>query len=280
MHINDNNFLTIQGWMRTELDLKGNDLMVYAIIYGFSQAEGTRFTGGLQYLADWCGATKNGIQKNIKNLLERGLINKYEVDRNGVKFCEYATKLDSIQLSCTGYTTQLYGGIQLSCTNNIDNNIKENIEKSNYTSYNYYKNGKNSEFVLNTKAKEFKPNLYHKCIAVIDTFTNNSDIRSMLIKYLNYRLEVTERPLYINMWKGMLVRLEKEFSKNEYLDVIQYSLEKGYLTFYAPPNRNSAKTRLSEPNNGKSSESWTEEDAKRQEKFLEKLKAEGKRTAF
>ena len=53
MKINPENYITIQGWMRTELELKGNDLMVYAIIYGFSQSESNRFTGSLQYLADW-----------------------------------------------------------------------------------------------------------------------------------------------------------------------------------------------------------------------------------
>lgn len=30
------NYITIQGWMRTELDLKGNELNLYAIIYGFT----------------------------------------------------------------------------------------------------------------------------------------------------------------------------------------------------------------------------------------------------
>ena len=68
MNIKDRNYITIQAWMRTELGLKGNDLLVYAIIYGFSQVENQRFNGSLQYLADWCGATKSGIQKNLKNL--------------------------------------------------------------------------------------------------------------------------------------------------------------------------------------------------------------------
>ena len=92
----DGTYITIQSWMRTELDLKGNDLIVYAIIFGFSQTENTRFTGSLQYLADWCGATKQGVLKNIKNLLDRGLIEKNEEFKNGVKFVEYyATKLNT-----------------------------------------------------------------------------------------------------------------------------------------------------------------------------------------
>ena len=57
-------YINIQAWMRTELDLKGNDLLVYAIIYGFSQDGDSKFSGSLQYLADWCGCTKQGILKN------------------------------------------------------------------------------------------------------------------------------------------------------------------------------------------------------------------------
>ena len=50
----DTNFISIQGWMRTELNLSGNELLVYAIIYGFSQDGESKFTGSRQYLADWC----------------------------------------------------------------------------------------------------------------------------------------------------------------------------------------------------------------------------------
>ena len=35
--VNPNNFYTVQGWMVTELGLRGNELAAYAIIYGFSQ---------------------------------------------------------------------------------------------------------------------------------------------------------------------------------------------------------------------------------------------------
>lgn len=113
MKIRSDNYINIQGFMRTELKLTGNDLLVYAIIYGFSQDGESRFTLSLQYLADWCGATKQGIQKNLKNLLERGLIVKDANIINGVKYVSY-------------YTTQLHT-IQLSCINNISNNHLDNI---------------------------------------------------------------------------------------------------------------------------------------------------------
>ena len=33
----DNNYINIQGWMRTKLNLTDNKLIMFAIIYGFSQ---------------------------------------------------------------------------------------------------------------------------------------------------------------------------------------------------------------------------------------------------
>ena len=78
--VQENTYLVIQSWMVTDLQLSGNDLMVYAIIYGFSQDGESRFTGSLQYLADWCNATKAGIQKNLKNLVNWTFMIKFSVE--------------------------------------------------------------------------------------------------------------------------------------------------------------------------------------------------------
>ena len=48
--IKPNNFINIQGWMVTELGLKGNELIIYAIIAGFSQDGESNFHGSLSYL--------------------------------------------------------------------------------------------------------------------------------------------------------------------------------------------------------------------------------------
>ena len=50
--VQKDNYIVIQGWMIEDLKLKGNELIIYAIIYGFSQTEGQLFNGSLQYLAD------------------------------------------------------------------------------------------------------------------------------------------------------------------------------------------------------------------------------------
>lgn len=87
--VKDENFYSVQGWMINKYGLKGNELQVYAIIYGFSQTEGNRFTGSLKYLADWTGATRRTIITTLQSLEQKGLLKKFEKEVNKVKYCEY-----------------------------------------------------------------------------------------------------------------------------------------------------------------------------------------------
>lgn len=126
------NYITVQGFMIKDLKLKGNELLIYAIIYGFSQAENQVFSGSLQYLADWTNSTKQGVIKNLKSLTEKGFIVKQEKTINGVKFCEYyATEFTTTvnNVECSGKQS-LTGDIKQSLNNNIDNNTDYNINNN------------------------------------------------------------------------------------------------------------------------------------------------------
>ena len=65
--------------MINSLKLKGNELIIYALIYGFTQDGEQWFEGSRQYLAEWCNSTKQGVQKNLKSLVEKGLLIKEDV---------------------------------------------------------------------------------------------------------------------------------------------------------------------------------------------------------
>lgn len=198
------NYITIQGWMICGLGLKGNELLIYAIIYGFSQDKGTAFKGGLQYLADWTNSTKQGVIKTIKKLQEKGLIQKIEHVENGVKSCEYySTEFNGVlnkveqggKQSLTGYSTEFNGGIKQSLPNNINNNIldklvdkKEEIYKEEKIPYeeiigclnrlagtNYKSTSKNTRELINGRWKEgfrltdFETVIKKKCDEWINT---------------------------------------------------------------------------------------------------------------
>ncbi len=132
--IKRDNHIVIHGWMLTDLKLKGNELIIYALIYGFSQnVDNQRFSGSLQYIADWTNSTKQGVMKSLKSLESKGFIGKNEMYINNVKFCEYyATKFNGVFNKVEqGMQQSLMGGMQQSSPNNIDlNNINNNIENS------------------------------------------------------------------------------------------------------------------------------------------------------
>lgn len=92
--VKDNNFIAIQGWMRTRLNLKGNELLIYALIYGFSQDGQSRFTGSRKYIADWCGCSLDTVDRSLNSLVSKGLLAKYpHTDQNGSRVVDYASIL-------------------------------------------------------------------------------------------------------------------------------------------------------------------------------------------
>lgn len=91
MTIRDSNFITILAPMITRLKLKGNELLVFALIHGFSQDGESRFKGSLKYLIEWTGLDKTTVIKILKSLVEKQYIHKFEYEKNKVRFCEYST---------------------------------------------------------------------------------------------------------------------------------------------------------------------------------------------
>ena len=90
--VTDKNYIVIQSFMVSELGLKGNELLIYAIIFGFSQTTGQAFHGSLTYLESWTNSTRHTVISSLKSLVEKGLIEKEEQTINGVKYCSYRAK--------------------------------------------------------------------------------------------------------------------------------------------------------------------------------------------
>lgn len=96
--IKDESYYVVQGWMRNRLQLKGNDLIVYALVYSFSQDGESEFKGSLQYLTEFTGASERTIRRILDDLEVRGLIKRN--DRNastGLTNAYKCTPLDEIE---------------------------------------------------------------------------------------------------------------------------------------------------------------------------------------
>ena len=87
--INRENYIVIQGWMITDLKLTGKELILYALIYGFSQVKEQRFNGSLAYMEEWLGTTRPTVIKTLQELINKNLIKKYKHLKNNIQFCEY-----------------------------------------------------------------------------------------------------------------------------------------------------------------------------------------------
>jgi DNA-binding MarR family transcriptional regulator len=144
--VSDNTYISIGGWMVTKLKLKGLELLIYAIIYGYSKDNQGKFIGSLEYLAQFTNSTKQGVMKTLKLLVDKGLIKKIEIEKNNVKFCQYihASDYGGMKLSSTdndtdsttefnGCTTEFTGGDKQSLPNNnilYTKDINNNNNKS------------------------------------------------------------------------------------------------------------------------------------------------------
>ena len=116
-------YIVIQDWMITNLQLKGNELLTYALIYGFSQDGESEFKGSLKYISEFLGVSKRTAQRSIENLVDRGIVEKRVEEISGVKFNRYMAheKADTpIDKMTTGCRQNDHGGIVKMTTNNTN----------------------------------------------------------------------------------------------------------------------------------------------------------------
>lgn len=122
------NFYVVQGWMMSELNLSGNELTCYAIIFGATQGGQTWFMESRNYLSEWMNVTLPTVDKALSSLTEKGFLSKKSEFVNGVKFNSYrANYFDFIPTK-----ESLRGGSKESLGHNKDNDniIKNEIDKS------------------------------------------------------------------------------------------------------------------------------------------------------
>jgi len=84
----DQNYIQISGWM-LKLNISGNDLITFALIYGFSQDGQSYYTGSLKYIQDWLNVSKSTAMRSLDKLVELGYILKESETKNNITFNRY-----------------------------------------------------------------------------------------------------------------------------------------------------------------------------------------------
>lgn len=149
MRISRNNYLAIQGWMITDLKLSGNELLCYALIYGFCQDGETKYAGSSSYICEWLSCSKKTALTTLKALTDKGYIIKYEKVINGVKLCDYAVNFDLVPDYTTGEKITPEGEEFFTLGG------REKITPHNYLKDNYLKD--NPPFIIPPQGKDDSP---------------------------------------------------------------------------------------------------------------------------
>lgn len=118
-------YITIQSWMVTDLHLKGNELLTYAIIFGFTQ-DGSWYQGTRGYIAEWCGCSKDTVSRCLNALLDKGYIERQEMAVNNMIFNHYR----AMQNAYTPYANCIGGVCKMPSINKDKYNYKD-IKKTN-----------------------------------------------------------------------------------------------------------------------------------------------------
>jgi hypothetical protein len=133
-----NNYITIQGWMVTELKLSGNQLLAYALIFGFSQDGKNEFTGSINYICGWLNCSRPTVTKALNELAEKKYIEKAVRYINGVQFNTYKVSLGVVKNLYGGSKESLHGGSKETLHNNTniykDNNKDREEAEKNFSS--------------------------------------------------------------------------------------------------------------------------------------------------
>ena len=231
------NFIVIQGWMCNELGLKGNELLIFALIYGFSQDGDTRFYGSRSYMANAFNISLPTVDKAIDSLEEKNLIEVTVVSdaKTGIHN-EYNINKPQIDY-LMGVVKKLYGGSKETLLGGSKETLHNNNKQNNKS---ISKDIKKEEFKFGAKetsvSKSKKPSLWDKCINEIHSYTDDEELTDLLVKALKQFLENSKEagtPFYLNHFKGKLNKLDTiADTMSDTKAVVQQTLDNGWNNFY------------------------------------------------
>ncbi len=233
-------FVNIQGWMINELNLKGNELIIYALIYGFTKDGVSEFRGSRQYMADWTNTSVRSVQNVVNSLVDKGMIeknnhiNKYgSLETSGYKAInvpKLSSEKNSLvekkvhegsEKSSSPLEKKVHEGSEKSSHNNIDNNISNNI--------------------VDIKEKNNKKESVNSVIA---EYTENKDLQDALHGFVEMRNKA-RKPLTARAMKLSLNKLnELALDDVTKIAIVNQSIVHSWSTFYKLQNNNNGQRQL------------------------------------
>lgn len=251
-------YIHIQWWMAQRLKLSGNELLTYAIVYGFSQDGESAFLGSSKYVSYALRVSRPTAIKALDSLTSKGLIIKTQEKINDVVFNRYKANLQVINDFDRPYKESLQGGSKESLQggyketlhsnkykelNNKELNKESKKEESNNTKNQQVENEelnhlkkeieqlKAENEKLKTKKEKSKKQTksYDEQIA---EYTENEELQNALKAFVQMRAFI-KSPVTEQGLKLLLNKLTK-ISRNdaEKIAIVNNSIENNWKGFY------------------------------------------------
>lgn len=243
--VKDTNFIAIQGWMRTRLNLKGNELLIYALVYGFSQDGNSRFTGSRKYIAEWCGCSLDTVDRSLSSLVGKGLLAKYpHTDQNGSRVVDYAAILTAIAATTTHAATPAVAQTTAPAQDAWGDTTNATTEQFQTPTY-------EPQPLLAEPEPKPQPKKTRKSKSfddIIDAYTSDPTTKELLSEWLQNRkakrAAMTDSAIQSNI--DVLDRLAQEsrMNVNDYLSEV---IRRGWGSFFAINNYQRTGTQQQKP---------------------------------
>lgn len=243
-----NNYINIQGWMCSKLKLSGNELLIYALIYGFSQDGISEFRGSRSYICKWFNISLPTVDKALNSLVEKNLITKREEIVNNVKYNCYKVVLQDSKESLQGVVKNLYRGGKESLHNNTNNNnnynntrntiINNSITRSNRTAV----DGGEPKKLLKKPKKTKKDMFINKFLKICDEFDFSDDVLNKLVKFANVLTEMNFYPAEDTIRSQLIALSDKCSTDKQRITVIDNTIIRGWKSLiYCIDDKKSSK---------------------------------------
>ena len=251
-------YIHIQWWMAQRLKLSGNELLTYAIVYGFSQDGESAFLGSSKYVSYALRVSRPTAIKALDSLTSKGLIIKTQEKINDVVFNRYKANLQVINDFDRPYKESLQGGSKESLQggyketlhsnkykelNNKELNKESKKEESNNTKNQQVENEELNHLKKEIeqlkaeneklKAKKEKPKKQTKSYdEQIAEYTENEELQNALKAFVQMRAFI-KSPVTEQGLKLLLNKLTK-ISRNdaEKIAIVNNSIENNWKGFY------------------------------------------------
>lgn len=242
-----NNFsFIVHSWMLTSLELKGNELIAYAIIYKYSDIKGQKFVVSIRKLAEIMNVSKNTAQAVLDSLIKKGFIHSVDTDFIVTAYRVDLDLIENFSVSETGTVPKTgtpqksqekqgstgisnqesvpkTGTLENKKINNINNinNINKLANKNTRKQGGLLRGGSTSTSKYSTMLSQ----LLAFCRTNFYTRTEQQDyVFKALKQYLDYRIKFKLEP---EQWQAILDSI-KNFDAENIARRVQTALAGGY----------------------------------------------------